>query len=196
MRNGRTAAPMRSVAENELSELRLPVMAQTKAEYFLAQLEDEAPRTRRVLENAPSGQDEWKPHEKSMPFGRLAMLVARMPSWITLIVKQDVLDLNPPGGSNIALTPLRTAAELVKAHDDAVAEAREVLRTATDDHLMKPWKLQMSGKTVSEQPRHIVLRDTLMHLSHHRGQLSVYLRLTGGKVPSIYGPSADDARFA
>lgn len=167
-------------------------MAPTKAEFFLAQLEDEAPRTRRVLENAPSGHDDWKPHDRSMPFGRLAMLVARMPSWITLIVKQDVLDL---GAGNVQQTPLHTAAELVKAHDDAVAEARAALQGVADEHLMKPWRLQVGGNVVSEQPRHIVLRDTMMHLSHHRGQLSVYLRLTGAQVPAIYGPSADDARF-
>ena len=167
----------------------------TLTEQFLAQLDAEAPKTRRALQNAPSGKDEWKPHDKSMPFGRLAMLVARMPSWITLIVKQEALDLNPPGGSNIQQTPLRTAAELVKAHDEAVAEAVASLKGTADDQLMKHWKLQVSGKTVSDQPRHIVLRDTFMHWAHHRGQFTVYLRMNGAAVPAIYGPSADDARF-
>lgn len=164
-------------------------------DYFLAQLDAEAPKTRRTLEKAPEGRDDWKPHDKSMPFGRLAMLVARMPSWFALIIKQDTLDLNPPGGSNIPQTPLRTAAELVKAHDAAVAEARAALSGTTDDHLMTTWKLLMSGNVVSAQPRHIVIRDTFMHLSHHRAQFGVYLRLTGASVPALYGPSADDARF-
>ena len=181
---------MRALSEHRVTELRLLTM--TLAEYFLAQLDAEAPKTRRALENTPAGKDDWKPHDKSMPFGRLAMLIARMPSWIHLIVKQDSLDL---GGSNIPQTPLRTAAELVKAHDDAVADARAVLKATTDDHLMNSWKLQVSGKTVSDQPRHIVLRDTFMHLSHHRGQYTVYLRMAGAPVPAIYGPSADDQRF-
>jgi uncharacterized damage-inducible protein DinB len=119
-----------------------------------------------------------------------------MPSWISLIVKQDALDLNPPGGSNFPQTPLPTAADLVKAHDTAVAEARAALKATSDDHLLTHWQLQMAGKVVSDQPRHIVLRDTLMHLAHHRGQFTVYLRLTGAAVPAIYGPSADDNRFA
>jgi len=165
-------------------------------DYFLAQLDDEATRTRRTLERAPEIREDYKPHEKSMPFGRLAMLVARMPSWLTLIVRQDALDLNPPGGSNIPQTPLGTSAELVKAHDDGVADARASLASTTDDHLMKPWKLLVSGNVVSEQPRHIVIRDTFAHLAHHRGQLTVYYRLNGAPVPAIYGPSADDNRFA
>jgi uncharacterized damage-inducible protein DinB len=179
--------------EKPLSGLRLQVM--TLTDYFLAQLESEAPKTRRALQNAPAGKDDWKPHDKSMPFGRLAALVARMPSWVTLIVKQDALDLNPVGGSNIPQTPLRTAAELVKAHDDAVAEAIATLKSTSDDQLMKHWKLQVSGNTVSDQPRHLVLRDTFMHWSHHRGQFTVYLRMNGAAVPAIYGPSADDQRF-
>jgi uncharacterized damage-inducible protein DinB len=168
----------------------------TNAQWFTTQLDAEAPRTRRVLERVPGGRDDWKPHDKSMPFGRLAMLVARMPSWISLIVDRDELDLAPAGGSNIDQKPLRTSAELVQAHDEAVAGARKSLAATSEDHLMKPWKLLVSGKVVSEQPRHVVLRDTLMHLSHHRGQLTVYLRLNDAQVPAIYGPSADDQRFA
>ncbi len=163
---------------------------------FLAQLEAEAPRTRRTLEAVPAGHDDWKPHEKSMAFGRLAMLVARMPSWISLILERDDLDLNPPGGSNVGETPLRTSAELVRAHDEGVAQARHALGNATEDHLMKKWRLLVSGRMVSEDQRAIVLRDTFMHLSHHRGQLTVYLRMNGAAVPAIYGPSADDTRFA
>ncbi len=163
---------------------------------FLSQLDSEAARTRRALERVPEGRDDWKPHDKSMPLGRLAMLVARMPSWITMIVNQDELDLNPPGGSNIDQTPLRTSAELVQAHDEGVAQARKALQGVTEDQLMKPWRLLVSGKVVNEEPRHVVLRDTFMHLSHHRGQLTVYQRLNDVPVPAIYGPSADDQRFA
>ncbi|HWF83234.1 MAG TPA: DinB family protein [Vicinamibacterales bacterium] len=165
------------------------------SELFLAQLDAEAKRTRRALERVPEGRGDWKPHEKSMPLGRLAMLVARMPSWTSLILEQDALDLNPPGGSNVDQRPLRTPAELVQALDDGVADAREALAQTTDERLMTPWRLLVSGRTVSEDPRHVVLRDTFAHLAHHRGQLTVYLRLNDIPVPAIYGPSADDARF-
>ena len=166
-------------------------------EWFVAQLDAEADRTRRSLERVPEGRDDWKPHENSMPLGYLSMLVARMPSWIEMIVNRDELDLNPPdGGSNVDHRPLRTAAELVEAHDEGVAKAREALSNTTDEHLEKPWRLLVSGKVVSEDKRHLVIRDTFMHLAHHRGQLTVYLRLNDRMVPSIYGPTADDQRFA
>jgi uncharacterized damage-inducible protein DinB len=164
-------------------------------DWFLDQLDSEAVKTRRALERVPEGRDDWKPHDKSMPLGRLAMLVARMPSWITLIVNQDALDLNPPGGSNIDQKPLHTSAELVAAMDEGVAQARKALQGVSDDELMKPWRLLMSGKVMSEDPRHVVLRDTFMHLAHHRGQLTVYERLNDMPVPAIYGPSADEMRF-
>jgi len=163
---------------------------------FLAQLDAEAKRSRRALERVPEGRDDWKPHEKSMPLGRLAMLVAQMPSWISMVITQDALDLNPPGGgSHIDQKPLRTPAELLQAHDAGVEGARAALGKASDETLMKPWKLLVSGRTVSEDPRHVVLRDTFAHLAHHRGQLTVYLRLNGAPVPALYGPSADDTRF-
>lgn len=165
-------------------------------EQFKAQLEAEADRTRHALEAVPEGRDDWKPHEKSMPLGRLAMLVARMPSWLGLIINRDDLDLNPPGGSNIDQKPLRTRAELVQALDEGLADARKALESTTEDHMQKPWRLLVAGRVVSEAPRHVVVRDTFTHLAHHRGQLTVYLRLNDVPVPAIYGPSADDTRFA
>jgi uncharacterized damage-inducible protein DinB len=84
----------------------------------------------------------------------------------------------------------------VHALDAGVAEARQALTGATEAHLMKPWRLLASGRVVSQDARHMVIRDTFMHLSHHRGQLTVYLRLNDVPVPAIYGPSADDTRFA
>jgi uncharacterized damage-inducible protein DinB len=164
-------------------------------DHFLAQLEAEAARTRRALERIPEGRLDWKPHDRSMPLGRLAMLVARMPSWLGLIINQDELDLKPSGGSNVDQRPLRTADDHVHALDEEVARARDALAGTTEEHLLKPWRLLVAGRVVSQDVRHVVLRDTFMHLSHHRGQLTVYLRLTGMPVPAIYGPSADDARF-
>ncbi len=162
-------------------------------ELFSAQLEREAPINRRILERVPEGRPDWKPHEKSMPFGYLSTLVATMPSWIALTVNQDALDLNPGGGPKPL--PWTTNRELLQAADDAVAQARDALRKATDAHLLTPWRLLAGGNVVMEAPRHVVLSDTFTHLAHHRGQLSVYLRLLGVPVPSIYGPTADDKEF-
>src|SRR5579863_530422 len=119
---------------------------------FVAQLEAEAGRTRRALERVPEGREDWKPHEKSMALGRLAMLVATMPSWLPMIINRDDLDLNPPGGSNYSQRPLHTSAELVQALDEAVAQARSALSATTDEHLLKPWKLLVAGSVVSEDP--------------------------------------------
>jgi uncharacterized damage-inducible protein DinB len=130
-----------------------------------------------------------------MPLGRLAMLVAQMPSWLAMIIHRDDLDLSPATGSSGAQRPLRTVAELVQALDQGAADARQALTSTSDEHLMKPWRLLVSGRVVSEDTRHVVIRDVFAHLAHHRGQLTVYLRLNNVPVPAIYGPSADDARF-
>jgi uncharacterized damage-inducible protein DinB len=164
-------------------------------ELFLAELDREAPRTRRALVNVPLGRDDWAPHPKSMPLARLAGLVASMPSWITLIIEQDELDLTPPPGAGQYQQPATdTLAETLDGH---VAKARESLSRTNDDFLMSTsWRLRAGGKVVMDEPRHVVLRDTMNHLAHHRGQLTVYLRLCGQTVPAIYGPSADDPQFA
>ncbi len=94
---------------------------------YLAQFDDEVKRTRRTVERVPEGKDDWKPHDKSMALGRLAVLVAQMPSWFALIINQDDLDLNPPGGGKFEQKPLRTPAELVKALDEAAAQGRKAL---------------------------------------------------------------------
>jgi uncharacterized damage-inducible protein DinB len=166
----------------------------TLTQLFLEELDREAPRTRKALERVPKGRDDWKPHDKSMPLGRLAGLVASMPSWINLIIDQDELDLTPPPGQGQYRQP--STAELVETHDTFVAKAREALTKTTDDYLMTTnWRLRAGGHVVLDQPRYVVLRDTMNHLAHHRGQLTVYLRLCGQPVPAIYGPSADDQTF-
>ncbi|HSE34278.1 MAG TPA: hypothetical protein VLA93_22075 [Pyrinomonadaceae bacterium] len=164
---------------------------------FLEQLDAEADRTRKTLENVPEGRDDWKPHEKSMPMGYLTMLVARLPSWIGLIINKDELDLNPPDGkSSVDTRPLRNSRELIEAMNEGVGQAREALKNTNADHLMKPWRLLVSGNVVSEDQRYKVIRDTFTHLAHHRAQLGVYLRMNDRPVPAIYGPSADDKSFA
>ena len=164
-------------------------------ELFQAQLEAEVRRTRRALERVPEGQNDWKPHDKSMPLGRLAVLVARVPSWLPLIIDRDELDIRPASGSAVDNTPLRTRNELLHALEEGFTQARSALEGTSDAHLLEPWRLLASGQVVSEEPRYIVVRDTFTHLSHHRGQLTVYLRMNDVPVPAIYGPSADDARF-
>lgn len=164
-------------------------------EVFIDQLEREVVRTRRALENVPKGNDDWAPHPKSMPLLRLAGLVASMPSWIALIINQDELELSPPAGQQQYQQP--TVDGLVASLEKAAHDGRAALKATTDDYLLTTnWKLLVQGKVVMEQPRHVVLVDTFNHLAHHRGQLTVYLRLNDCPVPAIYGPSADDKQFA
>ena len=164
----------------------------TMTELFSAELEREAAATRRVLERVPEGRYDWKPHERSMTLGRLSSLVATMPSWVETMVDHDSLDL-ARGETDYEKQNLRTAAALVSAHDRCVAEAKESIARTNDEHLMTTWRLLVAGKTVSENPRYIMLRDSVFnHLAHHRGQLTVYLRLNEASVPAIYGPSADE----
>lgn len=164
-------------------------------ELFLAELDREASRSRRALEHVPEGKGEWKPHDRSMAFAPLVQMVATMPSWIGLIVNQDELDIAPKDGPQHKPAPMNTSAELIKGLETAVADARTALTATTDAHLMTPWRLLAGGQIVMEAPRYVMLRDTINHLAHHRGQMTVYLRLMGATVPALYGPSADDQRF-
>lgn len=163
-------------------------------EILLADLDRELPASRRVLEHVPDGRFDWKPHEKSMPMGYLAMVVATMPEWIGMVIEKDELDIAPKGGSAFKPPEMKTAGALVKGLDAAAEKGRAALRGTTDAHLMTNWKLLSGGQVMQETPRHVQLRDGILnHWVHHRGQLSVYLRLAGAKVPWIYGPSGDEA---
>jgi uncharacterized damage-inducible protein DinB len=164
-------------------------------DFFGAQLEREAAISRRVLERVPEGRPAWKPHEKSMPLGYLAILVATMPSWISMAINQDELDLQPTSGPKYTPQEWKTVRELVLAHDSSVALAKAALEKTTDEHLDTPWRLLVGGQVVMVSPRQVVIADTFTHLAHHRGQLSVYLRLNGAAVPSLYGPTADEPQF-
>ena len=164
------------------------------AQFFAEQLGREAVRTRAALERVPDGNGEWKPHHKSMTLLRLAGLVAAMPSWFALIVNQDALELSPPAGQGQYKQP--TVSELVATLDASVRDGRMALEGTTDEYLLTTnWKLLVKGHVVMDQPRHVVVFETFNHLAHHRGQLTVYLRLLDREVPAIYGPSADDQQF-
>ena len=166
----------------------------TLVEQFVSELDREALRTRRTVENVPAGHDDWKPHAKSMALSRLAGLVASMPSWVNLIINQDELDLTPPAGGRQYTQP--PVDQLATTLDSNVAKAREALLRTNDEFLTTTnWRLKANGQVVMNERRNVVLRDTMNHLAHHRGQLTVYLRLLDQPVPAIYGPSADDQRF-
>ena len=164
-------------------------------ELLLAELDREVARSRRALEQVPEGKYDWKPHDKSMIFGYLADMVATIPSWIAIEVTKDELDVAPAQGSSMKPEPKKTSAALIAALDKSAADARAALEKTTDDHLKTRWQLKARGEVVQEAPRHVMVQDTINHWAHHRGQMTVYLRLMGAKVPALYGPSADDKSF-
>ena len=165
------------------------------AELFLSELDREEARSKRALEQVPEGKRDWKPHERSMNLGYLTEIVANIHSWVAMAVNQDELDLNPPDGPKYKPEPLLTRAALLSALEKSTAAARAALQTATDERLSQPWRLLVATKVVMEMPRHVMIRDIINHSAHHRGQLTVYLRLLGSTVPALYGPSADEQRF-
>lgn len=180
--------PMRGASAEGETRLNLK-------ELLLTQLDREAERSRRALEQAPEGKYDWKPHDKSMIFGYLANMVATIPTWVAMIVTQDQLDVAPKDGSKMDQTRKDNSESLLKALDQAAADARSALEKTTDEHLLTSWQLLAGGQVVMERPRHVMIQDSINHWAHHRGQMTVYLRLMGAKVPALYGPSADDNRF-
>ena len=166
-------------------------------EFLLAQLEREVANSRMALQRVPEGHNDWKPHERSMPLGYLASLVATMPSWIVSMVKQDKFDLKSPEAAQFKPLEWQKREELLSALDRAATGAREALQSTSDEHLLTTWKFMAGGQILGENPRHVMIADSVYsHLAHHRGQLTVYLRLNEASVPALYGPSADEGRAA
>lgn len=159
----------------------------TIAGAFLSELEVEMPTTRRLLERVPGEKGAWKPHPKSFSLGHLAQLVARMPGWLTRTMQESVLDLG--GAPAYSLEKTET---LLAEFDRNVSEARATLERAGDPDFMVPWSLKAGDRVLFTLPRIAVMRQNVNHLVHHRGQLSVYLRLLDVPLPSIYGPTADE----
>lgn len=163
-------------------------------ELFLETLKRDEAGTRKALERVPEGQNDWAPHEKSMKLGYLASLVASMPRWIDTMINQDELDFAPVEPEK-QFKPFEwtKASELVGLFDESMKKARAALESTTDEHLMTNWKLKAHGNLISEEPRYInIQHGMLTHWAHHRGQLTVYLRLKEALVPALYGPSADE----
>ncbi|HVT38186.1 MAG TPA: DinB family protein [Gemmatimonadaceae bacterium] len=159
----------------------------TIAETLLPEFDQEMMVTRRLLERAPSEKGEWKPHPKSFALGHLAQLVSQMPGWMAQTLRNSELDLKAYSGYSFEKT-----STLVAQFDKNVREAREAIAASSDADLRVPWSLKMGDRVLLTQPRGEVTRTHLNHLIHHRGQLTVYLRLVDVPLPSIYGPTADE----
>jgi uncharacterized damage-inducible protein DinB len=157
------------------------------AEKLLPEFDLEMKTTRRLLERVPTDKGEWKPHVKSFSLGHLAQLVATMPGWLTRMIREPDIDLGKGAGYSYESTET-----LVGKFDQHVREARDAIAAARDATFDEPWSLTMNGQVLLTQPRGEAVRQTINHLVHHRGQLTVYLRLVDVPIPSIYGPTADE----
>ena len=160
---------------------------------LLAELEQEAATTERVLERIPQAHLSWRPHPKSMSLGQLALHVATIPGMVAELAAIDMMP-EPPAFKQAEAT---SSAELVPALKDSVAKAKKTLGGFDDAKMGAMWRLQSGGKDIMAMPRVAVVRAIMLnHWYHHRGQLLVYLRLLNQSVPSVYGPTADENPFA
>ena len=159
----------------------------THGQSLLEEFDQEMKTTRRLLERVPDDKGTWKPHEKSFSLAHLAQLVSWMPGWIAMTINQPKLDLSGSAGYSNEKTET-----LVADFDRNVSEAREALSKVTDEQWKEPWSLTSGDQVFMTLPKGVVVRQHINHLIHHRGQLSVYLRLVDVPLPSIYGPTADE----
>ena len=157
------------------------------ADALLPEFDQEMATTRRVVERVPTDKGNWKPHPKSFSLGHLTQLVSGMPSWITNAVTETSLDLGAYPGYSYEKTE-----DLLKQFDKHVKGARKAIASAKDSDYQVPWSLKRGDQVFFTAPRGVIVRQTINHLVHHRGQLTVYLRLIDVPVPSIYGPTADE----
>ena len=161
----------------------------TISQIFLPEFDEEMKNTRKVLERIPDGKFDYKPHQKSMPLGRLAGHIAEFPSWAKSTLEIETLTIPP----DFKPWEPKNRQEVLDRFDKNLAEARPFLERATDEDFGKIWTLIWQGNPVISMPRSAVLRSVVMnHMIHHRAQLGVYLRLNEIPVPGAYGPSADE----
>jgi len=161
-------------------------------ESLLPEYDHELATTRRVLERVPEADFAWKPHDKSMTLGQLAGHVANIPFWLSATMNAPFYDISPDD-KEATLEAATSREVLLKEFDEKVKNARGSLAKATDAEMLAPWTLKFQGQEVFTMPRVATVRSFVMnHLIHHRGQLSVYLRLRNVPVPPIYGPTADE----
>jgi uncharacterized damage-inducible protein DinB len=160
---------------------------------ILQEFDHEMGTTRKVLERVPEGKPDWKPHDRSMTIARLAGHVAELPILGLFALQGSSFDFRAPGAPPFQPTVMTSRGQLLEVFDKNVAAVRAAIAKASDEDLQQTWTLLNGGKTMFSMPRIAVLRSMLMnHVIHHRGQLSVYLRMNNAPVPSIYGPSADE----
>ena len=157
------------------------------AQTLLPELDQEMATTRKLLERVPGERAEWKPHEKSFSLGHLGLLVAGMPNWLVSMFGATELDLTKFPGYSIQPTDV-----LLRIFDDGVARGREALAKAKDEDFDVSWSLKRGAQVLFTLPRYTVVRQHINHMVHHRGQLSVYLRLLDVPLPQMYGPTADE----
>ncbi len=153
----------------------------------LKELEAEATATRKCLELIPENLFDWKPHERSMKLGELSLLVAEMPKWIQVMIEESEVDF-----ATVEHFQAKNTAELVKHFDENLAGAKNALQNVSDETFDEPFNLKNNGQIVLSAPKKDQISSMVNHLVHHRGQLTVFMRLKDILVPSIYGPSADD----
>ena len=159
---------------------------------LLMEMDQEAQTTKRVLERVPDDKLAWKPHPKSHSLGQLALHVASLPGNVAAVASQDTVE-----APNFLQAEPKSRQEVLETFSKSLASAKDTLSKMDDARLMSTWSLTRNGKVLMTVPRIGFLRSILMnHMYHHRGQLSVYLRLLDIPVPSIYGPSADENPFA
>jgi len=151
------------------------------------EFDQEMASTRRLLERVPADKGSWKPHEKSFALGHLALLVAWIPGWIAQTLRQPHIDLAAAGGYTLQPTDA-----ILREFDKNVKDARAALESVTGPALDQLWSLKRGDHVFMSSPRGETVRQHLRHLVHHRGQLTVYLRLVEVPLPSIYGPTADE----
>ncbi len=164
------------------------------SEILLSQFDHEMQTTRDVLARVPEAQADWKPHPRSTPLGTLAQHIANLVGFGAMIVHLEERDVSPPGGPPHAPVPFTGTGALLAAFDAGVQATRDALAGASDAALLVPWTLKAQGKALFSMPRASVLRSYMIsHMIHHRGQLTVYLRLLDVPLPPIYGPTADQA---
>jgi len=162
-------------------------------ESLIAELQMEATGTRKMIERVPEKSFDWKPHDKSMTLGRLAYHICENPQWVSVTVDKDEIDF---AANDYVPKEAKTTAELLKVFDDSLAEAVECLKNASDEKLMGNWTMRNGETVYFTMPKTAVLRSfVLNHIIHHRGQLSVYLRMLDVPLPQIYGPTADETNF-
>jgi uncharacterized damage-inducible protein DinB len=162
------------------------------AESLLPEFDHETATTRVLLERVPEDRAAFKPHEKSRSLGELSAHLSAIPGWAPIVLKQAQFDTSATDAAPFAYPAFESMSKVLAAYDERVHVARGLLTAATDAELMVPWALKTGGKIVFTMPRVAAFRSFIMnHAIHHRGQLSVYLRMCGVALPSIYGPTAD-----